>query len=149
MSESISITEDDEYAVIDVSQQDTHNHVNNPIPNPLLKWNNDSDLLTLPIPKLSILMLVVGTKGDVQPFVLLGRRLMRDGHRIRLATHACYRNYVTDEGLEFYPLAGDPYKLSEFMVKTHGTKPAYSLTHSLSCTLLHSLALACTRLCVY
>lgn len=56
----------------------------------------------------------------MQPFVQLGLRLQRDGHRVRLATHACFRDYVEGKGLEFYPLAGDPLKLSEFMVKTGG-----------------------------
>jgi hypothetical protein len=56
----------------------------------------------------------------MQPFVQLGARLQRDGHRVRLATHACFRDYVVSKGLEFYPLAGDPLKLSEFMVKTQG-----------------------------
>lgn len=90
----------------------------------------------LPLPKLRIVIMAVGTRyinlcsilysfvniirGDVQPFALLGRRLQRDGHRVRLATHACYRSYVDSMGLEYYPLAGDPVKLSEFMVKSHG-----------------------------
>lgn len=52
--------------------------------------------------------------------MLLGQRLLRDGHRVRLATHACYRALATQGGLEFYPLGGDPQKLSEFMVRTHG-----------------------------
>lgn len=56
----------------------------------------------------------------MQPFVQLGLRLQRDGHRVRLATHACFRDYVQGKGLEFFPLAGDPLKLSEFMVKTQG-----------------------------
>ena len=50
-------------------------------------------------------------------------RLLADGHRVRLATHEIYRNYVLSfggGGLEFFPLAGDPLKLSEFMVKTQG-----------------------------
>ena len=60
------------------------------------------------------------SRGDMQPFVQLGLRLLQDGHRVRLATHACFRDAVTSKGLEFYPLAGDPLKLSEFMVKTQG-----------------------------
>ena len=59
-------------------------------------------------------------RGDIHPFTLLGKRLIADGHRVRLATHACFSDYVRGEGLEFYPLAGDPMKLSEFMVKTQG-----------------------------
>ena len=51
---------------------------------------------------------------------MIGRRLQADGHTVRLATHGCFRGYVESSGLSFYPLAGDPHKLSEFMVKTQG-----------------------------
>jgi sterol 3beta-glucosyltransferase len=53
-------------------------------------------------------------------FVYLGKALRSFGHRVRLATHAEYRGDVTSAGLEFYPLAGDPKKLSSYMVKTEG-----------------------------
>ncbi len=73
--------------------------------------------LSIPPPSMNIVILVVGTRGDVQPFAYLGQALQKDGHRVRLATHAEYRDYVVREaGLEFYPLAGDPRKLSEYMV---------------------------------
>ena len=72
-------------------------------------------------PRMTIVILVVGTRGDVQPFVYLGQALKRDGHRVRLATHAEYRpDVVAKGGLEYYPLGGDPRKLSEYMVKTGG-----------------------------
>lgn len=35
------------------------------------------------------------------------------GHRVRLASHANFRDFVMDEGLEFYPLGGDPKVLAE------------------------------------
>jgi hypothetical protein len=56
----------------------------------------------------------------VQPFIYLGQGLKKQGHRVRLATHVDYRNDVTSSGLEYYPLAGDPRKLSEYMVKSGG-----------------------------
>ena len=39
---------------------------------------------------------------------------------VRVATHACYRGMVEKAGLLFYPLAGDPVKLSEYMVESGG-----------------------------
>lgn len=39
---------------------------------------------------------------------------------MRIATHAAYRDVILDSGLEYYPLAGDPLKLSEYMVKSQG-----------------------------
>ena len=75
---------------------------------------------TIPIPRMSIVMMVVGTRGDVQPFTVLGKLLQDSGHRVRLATHELYREQVMKCGLEFYPLEGDPTKLSAFMVKRSG-----------------------------
>jgi UDP:flavonoid glycosyltransferase YjiC (YdhE family) len=73
------------------------------------------------VPALNIVMLVVGTRGDVQPFCAVALRF-RDlyGHRVRIASHAVYRDFVESMNLEFYPLNGDPKVLSSFMVKTKG-----------------------------
>lgn len=73
-----------------------------------------------PPPKMNICILVVGTQGDVQPFIGLGKHLQGDGHRVRLATHGVYRSIVMKHGLEFYPLGGDPKELAAYMVKTGG-----------------------------
>ena len=45
-----------------------------------------SDLLSsgIPVPKLNIIILVVGTRGDVSPFVEMGKKLKADfGHTVR------------------------------------------------------------------
>jgi UDP:flavonoid glycosyltransferase YjiC (YdhE family) len=70
-------------------------------------------------PRLSIVIMVVGSRGDVQPFIPIGRRLA-ERHRVRIATHRVFRPMVEQAGLEFYPLAGDPHELMEYMVKTGG-----------------------------
>ncbi|KAI0385982.1 hypothetical protein F5Y04DRAFT_276501 [Hypomontagnella monticulosa] len=38
-------------------------------------------------PRLNIVIQVVGSRGDVQPFVALGTKLQTYGHRVRIATH--------------------------------------------------------------
>ena len=60
---------------------------------------------------LNIVIQVVGSRGDVQPFVALGCELQRHGHRVRLATHDVFRRFVQDAGLGFYPIGGDPAEL--------------------------------------
>lgn len=75
---------------------------------------------TARVPALSIAMLIVGSRGDVQPFLPIAQRLGRDGHRVRLATHAIFREFVESHGIEFFPLAGDPRELMEYMVMTGG-----------------------------
>ncbi|KAI6684409.1 hypothetical protein NL676_030322 [Syzygium grande] len=73
---------------------------------------------------LQIVMLIVGTRGDVQPFVAIGKRLQEYGHRVRLATHANFKEFVLTAGLEFYPLGGDPKVLAGYMVKNKGFLPS-------------------------
>ena len=60
---------------------------------------------------MNIVLQVVGSRGDVQPFVALGNELQKYGHRIRLATHDVFKSFVTGAGLEFFPIGGDPAEL--------------------------------------
>lgn len=74
--------------------------------------------------KLNIVIQFVGSRGDVQPFVALGNELQRHGHRVRLATHNVFGQFVRDAGLEFFPVGGDPAELMAYMVKNPGLIPS-------------------------
>lgn len=80
----------------------------------------------LPPPRLNIVIQVVGSRGDVQPFVALGK-VLKDtyGHRVRLATHPTFRYFVEENGLEFFSIGGDPSRLMAFMVKNPGLMPGF------------------------
>lgn len=66
----------------------------------------------------------MGSRGDVQPFVALGRELKnKHGHRVRLATHGTFKKFVEENGLEFFDIGGDPAELMAFMVKNPGLIP--------------------------
>jgi sterol 3beta-glucosyltransferase len=54
-----------------------------------------------------ITILTVGSRGDVQPYLALGRGLKAAGHRVRFATELIYQDWVQSEGLEYAPLPGD------------------------------------------
>ena len=56
--------------------------------------------------------------GDVQPYVALGRLLKKDGHRIRIASHETFRDFVNENGLEFFDIGGNPQDLMSYMVKS-------------------------------
>ncbi|CAF0991068.1 unnamed protein product [Rotaria sordida] len=79
-----------------------------------------------PVPRLAIVILIVGTRGDVQPFIALAKTLLNYGHRVRLATHENFRKFVRENDIEFYPLAGDPADLMSYMVKNAGIVPSVS-----------------------
>lgn len=82
-------------------------------------WRNSSSSVPS---KMHIGLIVVGTRGDLNPFLVLAKALVKKGHVVRLASHELYRDSIeTTHGLEFGPLAGDPVVLSEFMVRTKGS----------------------------
>ncbi|KAJ5475205.1 Sterol 3-beta-glucosyltransferase UGT80B1 [Penicillium diatomitis] len=91
------------------------------------KLNEDADDFPL---HLNIVIQVVGSRGDVQPFVALGKELQKHGHRVRLATHLAFREFVLDGGLEFFNIGGDPAELMAFMVKNSGLLPNMSTIRS-------------------
>ncbi|RDW73139.1 putative glucosyl glucuronosyl protein [Coleophoma cylindrospora] len=79
-----------------------------------------------PPPKLNVVIHVVGSRGDVQPFVALGKTLKETyGHRVRLATHPTFQTFVEENGLEFFSIGGDPAELMAFMVKNPGLMPGF------------------------
>ncbi|GIZ46193.1 hypothetical protein CKM354_000932900 [Cercospora kikuchii] len=75
--------------------------------------------------RLNIVIQVVGSRGDVQPFVALGNGLQKHGHRVRLATHAKFEDFVLGAGLQFYPIGGDPEDLMAYMLKNPGLLPSF------------------------
>ena len=48
-----------------------------------------------------------GSRGDVQPYVALGRGLRDAGHDVCLATHANFEPFVRKHGLDFFALEAD------------------------------------------
>ena len=56
---------------------------------------------------MQIVILTIGTEGDVRPLVALGLGLKKLGHQVKIATdHSC-QALVVDHGLEFAPLTGN------------------------------------------
>nr|KYP50566.1 UDP-sugar-dependent glycosyltransferase 52 [Cajanus cajan] len=89
------------------------------------------------VPRLQIVILVVGTRGDVQPFLAIAKRLQafllnsyilafmdEYGHHVRLATHANFKTFVKSAGVDFYPLGGDPRVLAGYMARNKGLIPS-------------------------
>ncbi|KAL2121892.1 hypothetical protein VTJ04DRAFT_2347 [Mycothermus thermophilus] len=82
---------------------------------------------TSPPPRLNIVIMVIGSRGDVQPFVRIAQLLHNQyHHRVRIATHPAFREMVATEcgpGVEFFSVGGDPSELMAFMVKNPGMIP--------------------------
>lgn len=78
------------------------------------------------IPSLNIVVQVIGSLGDIQPFVALALGLQKRGHRIRIATHPTFRKMVESHGLEFFSIGADPAELMAYMVRNPGLLPKMS-----------------------
>jgi hypothetical protein len=76
--------------------------------------------------KLNIVIIVIGSRGDIQPLLKIGKILKEEyGHRVRIATHPAFKKFVEqDSGLEFFSVGGDPSELMAFMVKNPGLIPS-------------------------
>ncbi|MEV7616937.1 glycosyltransferase [Streptomyces sp. NPDC089799] len=55
-----------------------------------------------------VLIVTVGSWGDVAPYTGLGVRLAAAGHRVSVATHARFAGQIASHGLGFRPLPVDP-----------------------------------------
>ncbi|KAG7053285.1 sterol glucosyltransferase [Colletotrichum scovillei] len=87
-----------------------------------------------PMP-LNIVVQVVGSRGDVQPFLALASALQKAGHRVRIATHPQFSAFVLESNnsvpnspnkIEFFPVGGDPADLMAYMVESPSLIPKMS-----------------------
>jgi sterol 3beta-glucosyltransferase len=59
-----------------------------------------------------IAIIAMGSRGDIQPYIALGRGLRASGHFVRLITHENFKELIVAYGLEFCPVKGN---VQEFM----------------------------------
>jgi hypothetical protein len=60
-----------------------------------------------------ILLLTIGARGDVQPFIALGQRLKQNGHDVALCTSSSFSSFVERQGLEYRYLNNDLVELAQ------------------------------------
>jgi sterol 3beta-glucosyltransferase len=54
-----------------------------------------------------IAIIAPGSRGDVQPYLALGKGLRQAGHVVRLVTHQDFEGFVNSHGVEFWPVEGN------------------------------------------
>lgn len=62
-----------------------------------------------------IAIFALGSRGDVQPYIALGKGLQAAGHTTRLISHVNYEKLVNAHGLDFWPMPGN---VQEFVEST-------------------------------
>ena len=54
-----------------------------------------------------IAIIALGSQGDVQPYIALGKGLKKAGHFVRLLTHENFEDLVNAHGLDFWAAKGN------------------------------------------
>ena len=54
-----------------------------------------------------VTILALGSRGDVQPYAILGNGLKRASHQVRFITFESFRSLVAEQDLDFHPISGD------------------------------------------
>jgi UDP:flavonoid glycosyltransferase YjiC (YdhE family) len=70
-----------------------------------------------------ITITTVGSRGDVQPYVALGRGLQQAGHAVTMAVDPIFEAFIRENGLGFAALAADPMKALEADIRALGNNP--------------------------
>ncbi|CAG8508141.1 21094_t:CDS:10 [Dentiscutata erythropus] len=77
--------------------------------------------VAISVPKLEksmhITCLTIGSRGDVQPYIALAKGLMKEGHKVRIATHGEYKDWIESHGIEFGYVGGNPAELMRICVE--------------------------------
>ncbi|KAI1082540.1 glycosyltransferase family 1 protein [Whalleya microplaca] len=70
-----------------------------------------------PSEPMTVTCLTIGSRGDVQPYIALCKKLLDEGHKPRIATHREFQTWVEGHGIEFAPVEGDPSELMRICIQ--------------------------------
>lgn len=70
-----------------------------------------------PEKSMRITCLTIGSRGDVQPYIALCKGLLAEGHRVKIATHMEFKDWIEGHGIEFAPVEGDPGELMRLCIE--------------------------------
>lgn len=66
--------------------------------------------------RMKFVILTIGSRGDVQPFISLGVTLLDRGYDVKIVTHTHFKDFVESHDIEFAPLSCDPKELMRMCV---------------------------------
>ena len=62
---------------------------------------------------MKVLIVTLGSRGDVQPYVALGKGLKNAGHEVTVCTSALFQSFITDQGLNYGPMNNELMRLMD------------------------------------
>lgn len=49
----------------------------------------------------------MGTRGDIQPYIALSKKMMNSGFEVTIATHLCWKGLIENYNVKFVTLGPD------------------------------------------
>ncbi|SCZ92669.1 BZ3500_MvSof-1268-A1-R1_Chr5-2g08087 [Microbotryum saponariae] len=84
---------------------------------PVMFNSTTSDFVTFkPEKSLKFTCMTIGSRGDVQPYIALCKGLKAEGHKVKIATHGEFKEWVEGHGIEHEEIGGDPAELMQLMI---------------------------------
>jgi sterol 3beta-glucosyltransferase len=65
------------------------------------------------VTKVRIVIIATGSRGDVEPYIALGKGLKKAGHYVRLISHQNFQSLVNSHGLEFWGIEGNVQEIAQ------------------------------------
>src|SRR5215472_5793120 len=56
---------------------------------------------------MQVAIITIGTRGDIQPYIALGRGCQGAGHEVKVVTFQAFESFVRDSDLDFAAVSGD------------------------------------------
>lgn len=75
---------------------------------------------------MKVTVITGGSRGDVQPYLALGKELKSREHEVTIQTYPFYEDEVAGNGLGFYRLTGDPQAIVSSLLKAGNNPVAYA-----------------------
>jgi UDP:flavonoid glycosyltransferase YjiC (YdhE family) len=72
---------------------------------------------------MKITIATVGTRGDVQPYIALGRGLQKSGHQVQIATDSTFEGFIEASGLGFAEVKANPRRALQEDIRRIGSNP--------------------------
>jgi sterol 3beta-glucosyltransferase len=79
----------------------------------------------LPMASKHFVCLTIGSRGDVQPYIALGKGLQKEGHKVTIVTHEEYKEWITGFGIGHRIAGGDPGALMKLSVENKMFSPQF------------------------
>jgi UDP:flavonoid glycosyltransferase YjiC (YdhE family) len=60
-----------------------------------------------------ITIVATGSRGDIEPYIALGKGLKKAGHYVRVISHQNFDSLVSSHGLEFWAIEGNVQEIAQ------------------------------------